>query len=461
MPRHACSCNDFSRTELLRRAAAEAGRGLPPIEPGMPIPAGTGLSRRSFITRSASLALAVYGGTRLSSYALDEGIAQAASAPGGRVLVSVFMEGGWDSLSVLFPAGDSRYYSLRPKLALPASSGLAFAEDSRLRWHPSAESIATLHREGKVSVLPGVGYDHPDKSHFTSRHYWEVGATDAHLQTGWLGRFLDATGATNNPLQGVSLDSRLQPALATARVPVASLDGPDRYGFAPPNGGKFPLEEDMLEAVAQLGAVHANTKDPALRQAAEASAQAHRLRGSLSPLAGGVASPVPYPQAQKDDFPRRLAGLAAMLAAGLPLRCVAMRAPGMYDTHSDQATDLSDGLKLSADSLLAFQRDLEARGLADRVLIHVWSEFGRRARENGSLGTDHGAAGLGFLIGSRVRGSMVGEFPGLDRLDDQGNLVPTADFRGVYSAIFEQWFDTDAARMIPNAGAFARPKILK
>ncbi len=427
----------------------------------MPIPAGTGLSRRSLIARSASLALAVYGGARLSAYAMDEGIAQAASAPGARVLVSVFMEGGWDSLSVLFPAGDSRYYSLRPKLALPASSGLAFAEDSRLRWHPSAESIATLHREGKVSVLPGIGYDHPDKSHFTSRHYWEVGATDARLQTGWLGRFLDETGTPNNPLQGVSLDSRLQPALATARVPVASLDGPDRYGFAPPKGGQFPLEEDMLAAVAQLGAVHANTKDPALRQAAEAAAQAHRLRGSLAPLAGGVASPVPYPEAQKDDFPRRLAGLAAMLAAGLPLRCVAMRAPGMYDTHSDQATDLSDGLKLSADSLLAFQRDLEARGLADRVLIHVWSEFGRRARENGSLGTDHGAAGLGFLIGSRVRGSMVGEFPGLDRLDDQGNLVPTADFRGVYSAIFEQWFDTDAARLLPAAGGFARPKILK
>lgn len=461
MPRHACSCSDFSRTDLLRRAAAEAGRGLPPIEPGMPVPAGTGLSRRSFIARSASLAFAVYGGTRLSSYAFDEGIAQAASAPEARVLVSIFMEGGWDSLSVLFPAGDSRYYALRPKLALPASSGLAFAEDSRLRWHPSAEGIATLHREGKVSVLPGIGYDHPDKSHFTSRHYWEVGATDARLQTGWLGRFLDATGTPNNPLQGVSLDNRLQPALATARVPVASLDGPDRYGFAPPKGGKFPLEEDMLAAVAQLGAAHSNTKDPALRQAAEAAAQAHRLRGSLSPLATGIASPVPYPEAQKDDFPRRLAGLAAMLAAGLPLRCVAMRAPGMYDTHSDQATDLSDGLKLSADSLLAFQRDLEARGLADRVLIQVWSEFGRRARENGSLGTDHGAAGLGFLIGSRVRGSMVGEFPGLDRLDDQGNLVPTADFRGVYSAIFEQWFETDAARVIPGAGGFAQPKILK
>jgi len=461
MARHACSCSDFSRTELLRRVAAEAGRGLPTIEPGMPIPAGTGLSRRSFIARSAGLALAVYGGNRLSAAAFDEGIAEAASTSGSRVLVSVFMEGGWDSLSVLFPAGDSRYYALRPKLALPASSGLAFSEDSRLLWHPSAAAIATLHAEGKVAVLPGIGYDHPDKSHFTSRHYWEVGATDAHLRTGWLGRFLDATGTADNPLQGVSLDNRLQPALATARVPVASLDGPDRYGFAPGKGAKFPLEGDMLEAVAQLGAAHARAKDPALRQAADAAAQAHRLRGSLSQLAGGVTSPVPYPQAQKDDFPRRLAGLAAMLSAGLPLRCVAMRAPGMYDTHSDQAADLSDGLKLSADSLLAFQRDLEARGLADRVLVHVWSEFGRRAKENGSLGTDHGAAGLGFLIGSRVRGSMVGEFPGLDHLDEQGNLRPSADFRGIYSAIFEQWFATDAGLVIPNAGSFARPQLLK
>src|SRR5207249_6355329 len=170
--------------------------------------------------------------------------------------------------------------------------------------------------------------------------------------------------------------------------------------------------------------------------------------------------PVAYPPSD-DPFPQRLAGLAAMLAAGLPLHCVALTAPGEYDTHADEPTSLSDGLQLTSDSLLAFQRDLEARGLADRVLVHLWSEFGRRAKENGSLGTDHGAAGMGFLIGSRVRGSMIGEFPGLDRLDEQGNLRSTADFRGVYSAICEQWFDTDAARVIPNASTFARPTILK
>jgi uncharacterized protein (DUF1501 family) len=133
----------------------------------------------------------------------------------------------------------------------------------------------------------------------------------------------------------------------------------------------------------------------------------------------------------------------------------------MFDTHSDQADELTGGLKLAADSLLAFQRDLEARGLADKVLVHVWSEFGRRAKENGSLGTDHGAAGIGFLIGSRAHGKMVGEFPGLDNLDEQGNLRATSDFRGVYSAIFEQWFDTDAAQIIPSASQFARPALLK
>jgi uncharacterized protein (DUF1501 family) len=119
-------------------------------------------------------------------------------------------------------------------------------------------------------------------------------------------------------------------------------------------------------------------------------------------------------------------------------------------------------LKLTADSILAFQRDLEARGLADRVLVQVWSEFGRRARENGSDGTDHGAAGLGLLIGTCVRGRMIGEFPGLaSGLDEQGNLRATADFRGVYSAILEQWLETDAAAIIPNAASFARPSVIR
>jgi uncharacterized protein (DUF1501 family) len=150
-----------------------------------------------------------------------------------------------------------------------------------------------------------------------------------------------------------------------------------------------------------------------------------------------------------------------MLAGGLPIRCAALSAPGMYDTHDDQPAELAEGLKLTADSLLAFQRDLEARGIADRVLVHVWSEFGRRVKENGSNGTDHGAAGTGFLVGSRASGTMIGEFPGLAKLDEQGNLRATSDFRGLYSALLEQWLGSDAEAIIPGARTFARPKVIR
>src|SRR3954466_10048619 len=171
-------CRDFSRSQLLRAAAAQAGNGLPEIEPGMPAPAGTGLSRRSFVLRSAGLAVSVYGASKLGIGAFEEGVAKAA-APGRRVLVSVFMPGGVDSMSLLAPVGDPKYATYRPTLALDGASTTPFAEDGNLLWHPSAAPLATLHGEGKVTVLPAIGYDPPDQSHFTSRHYWEVGALDA------------------------------------------------------------------------------------------------------------------------------------------------------------------------------------------------------------------------------------------------------------------------------------------
>jgi uncharacterized protein (DUF1501 family) len=440
----------------MRRAVAEAGRGLPAIEPGMPLPAGTGLDRRTFLARSAGLALGVYGASKLSFDLLDEGIARAASAPPGRVLVSVFLDGGADSMSVLFPSGDPQYRRLRPQLALPESAGQAFAEDPRLRWHPAAAPLATLHAEGKLTTMPAVGYTDPDQSHFTSRHYWEVGATSADLRTGWIGRYLDRVGAPDNPLQGLSLDWQLQPSLATSRVPVATVDSPDGYDFWA-RGVWGEVETRMLPTIGRLGAVQPRG-DRGIAQAAKVAVQVDQLRVQLSAF-GAFTPPVAYP-AGDDEFPRRLSGLAAMIAAGLPLHCVAMRAPGAYDTHDDQVTQLEEGLSLTSQSLLAFQRDLEARGIADRVVTLVWSEFGRRAEENGS-GTDHGAAGLALVMGSPVRGQMIGEFPGLSNgLDSGGNLRATSDFRALYCALLEQWLGTDAAGIVPNAAAYVRPRVI-
>jgi uncharacterized protein (DUF1501 family) len=275
-----------------------------------------------------------------------------------------------------------------------------------------------------------------------------------------MGRYLDAVGAIDNPLQGLSLTGSLQPTLATSRVPVAAIDGPDQYDFWAP-GVWGEVESRMLDTIGSLGAIR--SRDPAMRTAADVAAQAGRLRKQLAPFAGktATASPVAYPQGS-DAFPKRLQGLAAMIAAGLPLRCVALEATGEYDTHAAQASALTPALTTTAASLFAFQRDLESRGVADRVLTLVWSEFGRRAQENGSGGTDHGAAGTGFLIGTHAAGQMVGEFPGLaGGLDDDGNLRATADFRAVYASLLEQWLHFDAARIIPKAAAFSRPVLVK
>src|SRR5947209_14136323 len=242
-------CNGLSRSRFLHRAAAEAGRGLPAIEPGMPLPAGTGLSRRSFLAHGAGAMLAVYGASRLDLRAFDEGIAAAATSAAQPVLVSVFLEGGADALSVLSPQGDPLYQKLRPQLGL--SGGAALGEDDRLHWHPALGGLAQLYGENKVSVMPAIGYTNADQSHFTSRHYWEVGATSTDLRTGWLGRYLDGVGAMDNPLQGLSLDDTLAPALATAKVPVASIDGPDQYDFWSPNvWGE--VEERMLATIGSL-----------------------------------------------------------------------------------------------------------------------------------------------------------------------------------------------------------------
>jgi len=457
-------CDGLSRAKLLRRAAIAAvpGRGLPAIEPGMPTPAGTGLTRRSFVSRTAGMALAVYGAGRLGFDAFESGIAEAAvGAPGDPVLVSVFMEGGADSMAILAPTGDARYAQLRPTLKQSTSQGVTFGEDERLRWHPSAAPFATLHAEGKLSVAPAIGYTDANQSHFTSRHFWEVGATNPNGRLGWMGRYLDLHGTPDNPLQGLALGWDLSPALASGSVPVAAISKPSEYDFWAP-GVWGPVEPKMLETIGSLGA-GADCPDIGLAQARTAVAATGRLRTQMSDFEsneGAQAPPAGIAYPAGSEFAERLQGLAAMLGAGLPLRCVAIDAAGGYDTHSDQQTSLATNLRATADGLLAFQRDIEARGLADRVLVHVWSEFGRRPGENGG-GTDHGAAGASFVIGARAKGTIIGEFPGLGTLDPDGNLRATSDFRGLYCGLLEQWLGVDPAPIIPGAAGFAVPALIK
>jgi uncharacterized protein (DUF1501 family) len=462
-------CEGFSRSEAIRRALAGGRpRSAREWDPRMPMPAGAGLNRRRFLLGAAGGLVSVYGADRLglTRRVFAEGIAEAAGVqgPASPVLVSVFLAGGIDGLSLLAPTGDPLYRKLRPTLAVSPTAGAPFTEDPRLRWHPAATSFAKLHDAGKVTVFPGIGYTSPDMSHFTSRHYWEVGANQTALVTGWMGRYLDAVGSPANPLQGLSLDGEMNPTLATAHNPVAAIDRPEDFSLWL-DGVWGEVFDWTLDSAAALGGDERHSAEAAIAQVAEAASEVGIVRQALAPFrdANGnpaYRSPVTYPTSADTDLPQRLAGLAAMIAAGLPLRCVALTSDAQFDTHSAQPHTFDSGLQVVADAIAAFQADLEARGIADRVLLQVWSEFGRRAQQNGSNGTDHGAAGVSMLIGARAGGRMIGEWPDLSHLDDNGNQRENVDFRGVYCSLIEQWFGHDAAAVIPDASRFARYALL-
>jgi uncharacterized protein (DUF1501 family) len=309
--------------------------------------------------------------------------------------------------------------------------------------------------------MPGIDYANPDLSHFHSRHFWETGLVTQKSATGWLGRALDHNGSMDNPLQGVSMTSSLSPVLHAGRAPVAALSSPSDAQFWIPGvwGPAFDRTMGAWEEISARASSH-----PGAAAANGAARQAKQVADRLAPYkkndktgADPLAPPVAYPKG--NDLGDRLQTLAGLISQPLGIRVAAVEAEGDFDTHDRQGEDLTRGLGLVSEALASFQADLEARGVADRVITFVWSEFGRRPEQNSSDGTDHGAGGLAWVQGTKVKGGVLSDYPDLKRLDGEQNLSVTLDFRRVYCSLLEQWMGVDAGAVIPGAGAFGRLKV--
>ena len=256
----------------------------------MPAPAGTGLTRRSFLSRSAGMAMAVYGASRLGWDAFEEGIAAAAERPAEPVLVSVFLDGGADSLSILAPTGPLALRAAAARTSRSAAGeGTAFSEDTSLRWHPSPHRSPRCTARARSPSSRRSATPTPNQSHFTSRHFWEVGETNPNARLGWMGRYLDRHGTNDNPLQGLSLGWDLAPALASAKRPRRGgersrrlrLLGPQRVG---PGGGRDDRARSARSAAAP----------PATRRCARRATPPPppgRLRTQLLPFQDGYSTP--------------------------------------------------------------------------------------------------------------------------------------------------------------------------
>ncbi len=401
------------------------------------------ITRRDFLREGVTfVAVGMAAPAWLSSLAsADDRLRQRGKRlPNDRVLVVVQLTGGNDGLNTIIPYTEPLYHHLRPTLAIPEQDVVVMTEHIGL--HPSLAKVKQMVDAGQFAIVQGVGYPNPNRSHFRSMEIWQTANPDAVEPTGWLGRYMDTLPeSARNPLIGLSLGRENPVAMTGRKVSVPCVASLEEFRA---------LIGEQAEALRKLYALPQPTTDPVRTSALKALDAAEMVQAKLE----NYRSTVQYPGT---PFASAMRQIAQLLAADTGTR-VFYCSTGGFDTHAQQARTHATLLQSVAEGLSAFWQDVQAMGKADKVLVLVFSEFGRRVAENGSQGTDHGAAAPMFAIGSRVQAGLIGEHPSLRDLQD-GDLRHHIDFRSVYATVLEQWLDTDSQGVLH--GRFGRISLFR
>lgn len=420
-----------------------------------------GLTRRTFVGGGlAAITAGVVSPAWWSRLALAQGSRS-------RILVLLDLMGGNDALSMVVPYTDPAYASRRPTLAIPAGRVLPIGRDSAgrdLGLHPRLGGLLDLFNRGMVAVIQRVGYENSSRSHFLGNDIWSTAAPLAPQGPGWLGRYLDALPQPVDPLVAWVTSGETPRTLVARTVRVPSIPSLAAYAFQAPNSG---ADAQYARAAARAMAGSAPSGAPQVTFV-NSNVQAALATVDRVAAAGQYVPTVAYPPGGLAQALRTVAGAVAR-EAGASIFWVQT---GGYDTHASQGTNESNGsyatlMGTLGDALAAFFTDLANQGLADRTLLLQYSEFGRRITENGSKGTDHGAAGVMLALGGRVRGGIYGTSPNLapdpqnPTLENGGADVRHAiDFRSVYSKVAEEWIGTDPVGLLGGDFRDASPDFL-
>ena len=360
--------------------------------------------------------------------------AQTQTADDKRILVVVELTGANDGFNTLVPYGDDNYYKLRPKLGIRANKLRKI--DDMYGFSPGMAGFERLYKNGQMAVVHGCGYDNPSYSHFTSAAYWHTGAPNGGEPYGWLGRLADAIDPQLTPNFLINIDERQSLAVRAARhVPVV-FDDPERFGRKGLFQSRTLLDKGTGENEHSTNASQQFLEDVA-NSARQASVQVRQAWNNYkTPIDYGILSM---------DLPK----VAAMIHARLPSRIyhTAYR-HNAFDTHVHQGELHQRLLTYVSDGIAGFMQDMKRIGRDKDVTLMVYSEFGRRPAENTSLGTDHGTANHVYLIGQPVTGGHYGQAPDFTRLNAEGNVNPTVDFRRVYATVAQQWMGADSAALL-------------
>ena len=367
------------------------------------------------------------------------------------ILVVIQLTGGNDYMNTVIPYADGRYHDNRPTVGIPADQVLHI--DDRFGFNPALPEIKSLYDAGKVAVINGIGYPTPNRSHFRSMDIWHTCEPEKVGTEGWLGRVIrDLDPKAENVLTGVNFGRGLPRAMALTGVPVASVAVLETYGVLtgivnePERSQALDIFARMYSPTVGLGA----TMDYLGQTGLDALKGADILKAAPDMY----TSTVEYAET---GIARNLQGIAKVLTADLGTR-VFYTQQGGYDTHASE-TDVQPKLLSDLSRAVSdFYADLREHDTADNVVMLVFTEFGRRVKDNGS-GTDHGSGGVAFAIGDPVRGGMYSEYPSLAEADlVEGDLAFNTDFRGVYGTLVERWLGLDAQPVV--GGNFEQPEFV-
>jgi uncharacterized protein (DUF1501 family) len=374
-------------------------------------------------------------------------VTSGAGAARGHILVVVELDGGNDGLNTVIPYRDEIYYRNRPKLGVPAKSVLKI--DDHVGLNPVMRPFAQLLNDGLLAVVQGVGYPNPSRSHFQSMAIWQTGRLDATMGTqGWLSRYLNATVPPGvlDPRAIQAGGAKLAQSLSGGNVQVPTLDGLGqlaRHLGLPESAGADDQRAKLDRVVGQRRGESGSDAEFVSQSAVVSFANCGRLKEAL---AAAEAAPARYPGF---GLAQHLKVIAHFIKSAMTPVVYYTRLGG-FDTHTNQAGPHSSLLATLTESIAAFFDDLQHAGEASRVLLLVYSEFGRRLAENAGAGTDHGTAAPVFLVGPAVRGGLHGFQPDLRDLVD-GDPKFTVDFRSVYGAVLNQWLGCSDARVLPGS----------
>jgi uncharacterized protein (DUF1501 family) len=393
-------------------------------------------SRRSLLSRGALL---VASGFLAPSFITRTAMAlntQAAATSNNMILVVLQLSGGNDGINTLIPYGDSNYAGLRPSLGFAPNDVLHLTDSVGL--NPNLAKLKALYDQGKVAVVQGVGYPNPNRSHFRSMDIWHSASPDTFERSGWLGRYVGACQcARDNALPAISVGDQLNTLFWTDTTLVPAVASIGAFSFLTDTKYK----NDRTYQLQTLQNIYNQAGNWSDHESLIRRGTLQALQGSdeLQQVAAAYTTSVEYPN---NGLAAQLKLVAQVIAGKLGTRLFSV-SQGGFDTHANQKPTQDRILGQLGDSLDAFMQDLANIGQQDNVVIMTFSEFGRRVKQNGSNGTDHGTAEPMFIIGNRVQGGLYGTYPSLSDLDSNGDLKFNADFRSVYAGILKDVVEAD------------------